>query len=419
MRGRLLPYYFKARQALIAFFFYLPSWALRNWFGVRIAVLRTHRVGHMCLDFDAFIKERTLLKEENSASASRLYGVIADRSVNPALEGYWRSSFPDVFLSGPRAYVGKLLSMAGPCNHPILYGTGISAKEVQNGKDFREPRKLGPSTYQIRQNWGDRGGLIQLSDEHLEKGRKVLRDWGIPEGDWFVGMHVREAGWDQLVDGDAKAAANTFRNSDTNTYRAAVEAIAEAGGWVVRLGDPSMSKLEGEWPQMIDYARSEQRSDWMDLFLCSEARFFLGTNSGVFGMATLFGTPCAQCNQIPLTSRPYGRNDLAIFKRIRPQNQDQLISFHEILTTKYHLATSGYLYDLWNLEIVNNSPEEIRELAEEMMARLDGSFEESETDRELQRRIDELIDERHMCHPVISKIATTFLRRHQNLTLPS
>jgi hypothetical protein len=108
----------------------------------------------------------------------------------------------------------------------------------------------------------------------------------MPEGAWFVGLHVRE-GTDRMHD---------VRNSDISTYRLAVEEIAKRGGWVLRMGDRSMRP----WPNTIDYAHSAERKDWMDVFLWAEGRFFIGTGSRPQLIPQTFGKPVAIANWGPL-----------------------------------------------------------------------------------------------------------------------
>ena len=42
---------------------------------------------------------------------------------------------------------------------------------------------------------------------------------------------------------------------------------------------------------MIDYACSDLRSDWMDIFLCAQCRFFIGCQSGLSAVPSVFGVP--------------------------------------------------------------------------------------------------------------------------------
>src|SRR5256885_8476241 len=59
----------------------------------------------------------------------------------------------------------------------------------------------------------------------------------------------------------------------------AVQEITRRGGWVVRLGDPTMEPFPPT-PAVIDYAHSRLKSPATDVFLCGACRFFIGVASG-------------------------------------------------------------------------------------------------------------------------------------------
>jgi hypothetical protein len=151
---------------------------------------------------------------------------------------------------------------------------------------------------EVQSRWeaDGRGPLLELSAEHRERGYRLLRELGVPEGAWFVGLHVRE-GTDRMRD---------VRNSDIATYRLAIEEIAKRGGWVLRMGDHNMRPLPS-WPHMIDYAHSAKREDWMDVFLWAEGRFFIATGSGPQMIPTTFGKPVAIANYGPIATIVTGR----------------------------------------------------------------------------------------------------------------
>ena len=56
----------------------------------------------------------------------------------------------------------------------------------------------------------------------------------------------------------------------------------------ISIGDPGMSKLPN-MPQVIDYAHSKAKNDWMDVFLCAQCCFFIGTSLGMIVLAMSFG----------------------------------------------------------------------------------------------------------------------------------
>jgi hypothetical protein len=145
----------------------------------------------------------------------------------------------------------------------------------------------------IQKEWERQGRapLLSLTPADRAFGQGILRRLGVPDGAWFVSLHVRTPGFHK--EGDNQF--NAHRNADVHTYLPAIREIVRQGGWVLRLGDASMPplpKMEG----LIDYARSRHKSPRMDVFLCGACRFFMGVASGMTHVPTTFGVPCAITN---------------------------------------------------------------------------------------------------------------------------
>jgi putative glycosyltransferase (TIGR04372 family) len=103
---------------------------------------------------------------------------------------------------------------------------------------------------------------------------------GLPENSWFVCLHVRESGFR----GDK--GRRERRNSNILNYIPAIKEITSRGGWVVRLGDDTMTPLPS-MENVIDYPFTKYKSDFMDLCLIQNCRFFIGVPSGPLEFAKL------------------------------------------------------------------------------------------------------------------------------------
>lgn len=97
---------------------------------------------------------------------------------------------------------------------------------------------------------------------------------GLPRDAWFVCLHVREGGY--------KGDWDNIRNTNIINYLGAIKEITRRGGWVVRMGDPTMTKLPA-LERVIDYAHSPNRSAIMDVYLLKECFFFCGHKHGSLG----------------------------------------------------------------------------------------------------------------------------------------
>ena len=142
---------------------------------------------------------------------------------------------------------------------------------------------------------------LQLNERHIENGKTALKKFGLPDDAWYVTLHIREGGYRTTkLGGDGEH----WRNSNPHTYQDAIDFIIHEGGWVFRMGDPSMTPLL-DIPQLIDYAHHPLRSDWLDIFLAATSRFCIGTSSGFSRVASLFGVPTILSNNPKLMLRKF------------------------------------------------------------------------------------------------------------------
>jgi putative glycosyltransferase (TIGR04372 family) len=165
---------------------------------------------------------------------------------------------------------------------------------------------------------------ISIPKETASVGEKMLRDMGIESGDWFACLHVRESStWNDH---------DSVRDWNILSYIKLIQSVTSRGGWVIRMGDASMTPL----PQMdgvIDYALSPWKTPSMDLFLLSSCRVYIGTQSGILETASLFDVPRLITNVVePMWALSYKPRDfsahMSMVDRLtnEPLNPMQLIS---------------------------------------------------------------------------------------------
>lgn len=238
----------------------------------------------------------------------------------------------------------------------------------------------------IRRQWHaeSRPPVLTLSDADHERGWRCLEKLGVPRGAWFVCLHVREAGFRRH-----KATYDVYRNADVDSYVPAIKSIVARGGWVIRMGDPTMKPLP-PMPGVIDYVYTDARSDWMDVFCGAECRFFVGTASGLAAVPLAFGVPCVLTNYLPTLAVGFSDQDLFIPKLCWSVKDERLLTFAELMSAPASTSVVQLLYDWWGLRPVDNTPDEINDLTLEMLARLEGSQQYSEEDKRLQDRFNAL-----------------------------
>jgi putative glycosyltransferase (TIGR04372 family) len=206
-----------------------------------------------------------------------------------------------------------------------------------------------------------RGALFTIREAHRTDGWDLLKKMGIPDASWFVTFHAREQGF----------AGDPFpspRNASLENFLPAMQEVVSHGGWAIRIGDKGMKPLPA-MPGVIDYAHSDFKSDWMDIFLLAQCRFFVGTPSGPAQVPHLFGVPTVYTNWIPMADYPYHANGLLIHKTHRDGETGHKIPYSRFLSLRTDYTNINARN---NITVEENTAEEIREVVVEMLDRLDG-----------------------------------------------
>jgi putative glycosyltransferase (TIGR04372 family) len=349
-----------------------------------------NRIGHLVLDFESYIKERLLQGKTN-----RPIYIVDDRiPANRVVVDYWRRYIR--LIDGPLAKLLRGLSTYAPVADNLEHRYAYTLQGAS-------------SCFAIEAAWGERPPLFELTDDHRARGEARLREMGLPPGAWFVCVHSRGGGYSPS---DEKY--HSYRNVSIDSYLPAMQDIIDCGGWCIRMGDPSMEPL-APMPNTIDYACSPLKSDWMDVFLCARCRFFLGSCSGLFLISSVFGVPSALTNMAPL-SCVYSvfRKDLTIPKIVLDR-MGVPMSFASVFASPIADMRFSENFDAAGVTLVANSPEETRELAREMLDRLDGTFVETAADTRRQSAFRDLIQPHHYSWGSPACIGAAFLRQHEGL----
>jgi putative glycosyltransferase (TIGR04372 family) len=259
-----------------------------------------------------------------------------------------------------------------------------------------------------------RPSLFSLSAEERAIFRKRMAQiYGLPEDAWFVLLHVREPGFHA---GWHKHHAGT-RNADIQSYISIVDFVISKGGWVVRGGDPSMTPFSPH-ERVIDYATSPNRSPEIDIYLCAECAYFVGTNSGFSLVPPIFGKRCALTNWSPIGIPNWYLDDIYIPKLVRKVSENRLLTYAEMYDS--FAGWSQFARDFENSDFVveDNSAEDLRESVEELHAEVfEKALETASEDRQRLQRFNEISLARGGY--VGSRMSYRFLKKYQQLLEPA
>ena len=315
---------------------------------------------------------------------------------NPCLLDHWRKYFE---------LVDDASKLDVPADCVWLHSKFLFVDECLTGAD----------TYfwqvyaEVSREWekAGRGALLQLSPPEIERGQAALAAMGVPRGAWYACLHVRSPGFKL-----SHESLQFTLNADIATYDLAIDAIVQRGGWVIRIGDPSMPKLPARHG-VVDYAHSPRKADWMDVFLFATCRFYVGTSSGPAYAPNLFGTPSVATNWFPTGTRPLNSSDIFLPKLHVYKRMGEPAPFAESLAPPLGHIHAMPTLDSLGVSIRDNSPDELRDAVVEMLERLEGTAAYTAEDDRLQARFDSVATNARSFGN--ARIGRDFIRKYRSL----
>ncbi|MBI2789649.1 MAG: TIGR04372 family glycosyltransferase [Elusimicrobia bacterium] len=262
--------------------------------------------------------------------------------------------------------LGKILGPAahlpGRFTHPAI---GLSAlwKREEEPADFRWDVVEGFDWPEELQKPLEVG----LRPEKRAQAHARRLEMGLPENAWFAGLHVREPGFSNPNEED------TCRNAAIANFIPAIREITSRGGWVVRLGDKSMTPLP-PMERVIDYPHTRFKSGLLDLYLISECRLYIGMPTGILETARLFQRPTLITNMHNMTMcYPRHPGDRGIPKHVYSRSKGRFLSLREVIDGPWEVQHYQTIGD--DFVLFENSPEELRESVAELLDSLDRGYQ--------------------------------------------
>ena len=364
---------------------------------IRFGAIRSNRIGAFPEDLEPYLNERELGMQNPKAVdifhyktpiSNYQYKRMADRAVRT-------SRFARPF--------GRVnLAIPGGSKHVVTRSSTRFAECAEN-------------MYQLLPN---ARVYLSFTPEEERKGREHLQELGIPPGAAFVCFQARDSAYfDALISRDWSS-KHDYRNNAINNYLSAAEELANRGYFAIRMGSIVKEALATSNPRVLDYSTTG-RTDFLDIYLSAKCDFFLTCASGLEAIAFYFRRPIALVNHVPFAAaRGWGPNDLWIPKKHWLREERRFMTFPEILDSGASRFGATEQYNRMGIEVVENTPEEIADLAVEMDERLKGTWKTTEEDEQLQRRIRSLFkfsDRRAACLP---RMGSRFLRENRDLLDP-
>ncbi|ACS78936.1 TIGR04372 family glycosyltransferase [Maridesulfovibrio salexigens] len=184
------------------------------------------------------------------------------------------------------------------------------------------------------------------------------------------------------------------RNIDFKSYTAAMEWLSTKKIASLRMGSVVQEQFKHEDPLIIDYA-SHHHSEFLDLYLSSHCLFYVSCVTGPDVIPLVMRKPVLFANMPTVLSIHHYADPLAmiIFKKIKCRKSGKLLSFREICERGLGVVNTAEELDKNEVDMIDNSMEELLTSVQEMYERTLGTWVVSEEEKALQHKFAELLKE--------------------------
>ena len=258
---------------------------------------------------------------------------------------------------------------------------------------------------------------ISFSSKEHKIGRRLLSKLKIPSNEQYICFHARDDTYLNKVSKNTDWNYHNYRDSSIENYLSAAEEMSNRGHYSIRMGSVVKNPIDSSNPKIIDYSVSKYRSDFNDIYIGSHCRFFLCSDGGMSIIPEMFRVPAVYVNWTAiLRISTWVLNGLFIFKTFYLRSEDRNMTFSEIINLEFGGIITNEIFQKIDLELIENTPEEIRAVSIEMDERLSGNWETKKEDEELQEQFWLLFGQDKIKSPDL-RVGADFLRQNQELLI--
>ena len=332
---------------------------IRPFLLIRFSDLISSRIGHFSVNTELYLCERDAGINVPKQSYLDVFYMIKPIS-NEQLAKMWRR----VLIVWPAWILAPINSLNRRIPGGVVHDIGSThGRDVHNLYDRFRPH-------------------LQFTVEEEAMGEAGLRDIGVPKGVPYVCLNVRDSAY---LSGPRWAYHN-YRDSDIQDYVLAAEELADLGYYVIRMGAKVHEAMKSIHPRVVDYATNGMRSDFMDIYLGAKCLFAISTGTGWDAIPEVFRRPIVYVNFGPVGYLCGYRNQvISITKHHFSLSKNRELFLSEIFAEGVGFCMDTSDYESKGVRLIDNTSEEIRDVAIEIAERLNGTWQPYIDDEMLQQ----------------------------------
>ena len=212
--------------------------------------------------------------------------------------------------------------------------------------------------------------LINFSLKEKQRGLNFLKEIDISINDKIVLLISRDPKYRNNLK-NLPYHEYSYRDTDINVFEHAVEYLCSLNYKVIRMGRDMDKKLNIKNPNFFDYAFSEKKSDFLDIFLFEVCNFVISTGTGLDNVSSLFRKKILHVNYADLMMMRYFNSNVALvypkkFIDIDTNKELNIYEIYEKLPKNFD-SRKNDLLEKYNINYKSLSREEIKYACIEMI----------------------------------------------------
>ena len=228
---------------------------------------------------------------------------------------------------------------------------------------------------------------LDFTNEEKRYGKNILSKFGLKSEDKFVCLVVRDKAFQKIKISPRYRdwSYHNFRNQNIDNYMLAAHELTKRGYYVFRMGSVVEKPFSSDNKKIIDYANSNLRSDFMDIYIGANCSFCISSGTGFDYLPYCFRKPIAYSSFAPLGElHTYSEKHLHLVKHHILKKSKKKLSLSEIFSHGVAFAMDSKIFEENGVELKDNTPEEIKDLAIEMAEYVEFNKKLDTEDKELQ-----------------------------------
>lgn len=309
---------------------------IRPFILIRIGALISSRIGHLAANTELYLCELN----EGINKPKNLFFDIFYTDYTPVCNTYLLKMWERVINIWPSLIIKPLYKL----NQIIPGGKMHQIINTQHDRDVNNLLDKYPS-------------FLKFTEEEEIFGLQELKNFGLTEKDKFVCLLVRDSAYLPNL------SYHNYRDCTINNYLLACDELTKRGYYVFRMGVKVQNKLITKNEMIIDYATNGMRTEFMDIYLGAKCDFCISTSSGWDAIPLIFRKPIVYAPIVPLGYFfTFSNNFIAITKHHIDIKENKELTLSEIFDKNVGFCGSTEDYIKNGIKLVENTPEEIRDV---------------------------------------------------------